>query len=92
MKHMYFKNPDLLEKENSTTLLLFNVTNGGMVELNEIAKLLWKNTQASFSVDDLEKIIETHCEDIQNLAHDLEVFIEAGIRSNSIAIQPYEKN
>jgi hypothetical protein len=92
MKNTYFKNPDIIEKGSEATLLLFNVTNGKMVELNETAKLLWEKTGAMFAIEDLEKLITEGCDGVQNLETDLVAFIKSGMQANVIAEQPYEKD
>lgn len=80
----YRKNPELIEKENESGLLLFNVNSGVMVELNKTAKLLWKNTGDSFTLADLDNLISQNCYNIKNLDNDLNDFIKIAIKKNLI--------
>ena len=81
---IYKKNPELIEKENEDKLLLFNVNTGVMIELNEVAKLLWIKANNSFDITDLKKIIEECCHSVKNLDEDLSGFIKHALEKNII--------
>ena len=84
----YKKNPELIEKNNESALLLFNVNSGVMVELNETAKLLWNKTGDSFNLPDLKKIIKEKCFNLdKNTDKDLEEFIEKALKKDLIKKQ-----
>ena len=80
----YKKNPELIEKENDGRLLLFNVNTGAMVELNEIAALLWSNTEDSFDISALKKIVEERCHGFADLEKDMTDFLKTALEKNII--------
>ncbi len=80
----YSKNPQLIDKETETGLLLFNTDSGRMLELNSTAKLIWQNTKDSFDLADLREILEKNCTDIQGVDADLEDFIESAVKHNLV--------
>ena len=80
----YTKNKDVIEKNYEEKLLLFNVSDGKMLELNKIAKILWQKSGESFTFEDLEKIANDSFYDIKNLNDDLEGFIKKAIKNNLI--------
>lgn len=80
----YSKNPNLIDKETPTGLLLFDADSGRMLELNSTAKLLWQQTKDSFGLADLKKIIEENCTTVNGIDADLEEFIKTALKSNLV--------
>ena len=80
----YSKNPQLIDKETETGLLLFNTDSGRMLELNSTAKLLWQKTKDTFELADLKEIIEKSCTDANGIDSDLEEFIKTAIKHNMV--------
>ena len=80
----YSKNPQLIDKETETGLLLFNTDSGRMLELNSTAKLLWQKTNDAFELADLKKIIEDNCTDVNGIDSDLDEFVKTAIKHNMV--------
>jgi hypothetical protein len=83
----FFKNPELIEKDNpdSKTLLLFNVNSGRMFEMNETARLLWNKTGESFNLDDLKNVIELHCHSVHDIDRDMEDMINTMLEKTLVS-------
>ena len=80
----YSKNPQLIDKETETGLLLFNTDSGRMLELNSTAKLLWQKTKDSFEMADLREIIEKNCTGFNGIDPDLDEFIKMALKHNMV--------
>ncbi|MBN1169645.1 PqqD family protein [Candidatus Micrarchaeota archaeon] len=76
----YSKNPQIIDKETDSGLLLFNTDSGRMMELNSTARLLWQKTGESFELADLREIIEKNCSEANGIDADIEEFITAAIK------------
>lgn len=80
----YSKNPQVIDKETETGLLLFNTDSGRMFELNSTAKLLWQKTKDSFELEELKEILEKNCSDASGVDADLEEFIKKAIKNDMV--------
>lgn len=82
----YEKSIEILEKDSDEGLYLFDIEKGNMVQLNPVATLLWKNTEDSFNLDDLKKIINENCElnNLINIEKDLNEFIQICLKRSLI--------
>jgi len=80
----YKKRDSLIDKESEKGLLLFDTVSGRMVELNPVAKLLWKESGNSFDVGDLREIINKKFGNQENTEEDLKNFIETAKKFNLI--------
>ncbi|NYZ77393.1 PqqD family protein [Candidatus Micrarchaeota archaeon] len=81
----YSKNPNLIEKDTDTGLLIFDTRSGRMMELNATAKLLWKKSNAKFEAEDLKKIIQDNCVSVKNLEADLADFIKNALKHGLVS-------
>ena len=80
----YSKNPQLIDKETETGLLLFNTDSGRMLELNSTARLLWQKTKDKFEMADLKEIIEKNCTGANGIDADLDDFIRTAVKHNMV--------
>ncbi len=80
----YRKNPNLIDKQTNTGLLLFDTDSSRMVELNTTAALLWRESRAEFRSGDLEQIIEKRCTGATDVKRDIDKFIKDALKLNLV--------
>ena len=80
----YQKNPNLIDKKTDIGLLLFDTDSSRMVELNPTAMLLWQDSGATFTAEDLKRIIEARCTDAKNVEQDISEFIKTAVKLNLV--------
>jgi hypothetical protein len=82
---MYSKNPNLIEKDSDSGLLIFDTQSGRMMELNTTAKLLWKGSSERFEEENLKKIIQDNCVSVKNLDADISDFIKTALKHGLVS-------